>query len=119
MTQISERPAVFHNVLYHLSTVYGELEDAERLSSLAKELLDIMQVSPEAQSPEPYQNKWHATDIAMITYGNSVLQKDEVPLQTLKRFLDDYFVDCINTVHILPFFPYCSDDGFAVQCGIR
>ncbi|MBN47248.1 MULTISPECIES: sugar phosphorylase [unclassified Methylophaga] len=115
MTQISERPAVFHNVLYHLSTVYGELEDAERLSSLAKELLDIMQVSPEAQSPEPYQNKWHATDIAMITYGNSVLQKDEVPLQTLKRFLDDYFVDCINTVHILPFFPYCSDDGFAVK----
>lgn len=115
MTKTSDRPAVLHNVLYHLSTVYGEFHDSQTLTQLANELLAIMQVSPEAQSPQPHQNKWHANDIAMITYGNSVLKNDELPLQTLKRFLDDYFADCINTVHILPFFPYCSDDGFAVK----
>ncbi|MDO8825429.1 sugar phosphorylase [Methylophaga sp.] len=115
MTQTPERPAVYQNVLYHLTTVYGEIQDSQTLSALASELLDIMQVSPEAQAPQPYQNKWQSNDIAMITYGNSVLKKDEAPLQTLKRFVDDYFADCINTVHILPFFPFCSDDGFAVK----
>lgn len=115
MTKTSDRPAVLHNVLYHLSTVYGEFYDSQTLTVLTNDLLAIMQVSPEAQSPQPHQNKWHANDIAMITYGNSVLKNDELPLQTLKRFLDDYFADCINTVHILPFFPYCSDDGFAVK----
>ncbi|THK43084.1 alpha-amylase [Methylophaga sp. SB9B] len=115
MTQTPERPAVFQNVLYHLTTVYGEIQDSQTLSSLANELLAIMQVSPEAQSPQPYQNKWQANDIAMITYGNSILKSDEAPLQTLKRFLDDYFAESINTVHILPFFPFCSDDGFAVK----
>ncbi|MCB2426141.1 sugar phosphorylase [Methylophaga pinxianii] len=115
MTKTSDRPAVLYNVLYHLTTVYGEFHDSQTLTQLANELLAIMQVSPEAQSPQPHQNKWHANDIAMITYGNSVLKNDELPLQTLKRFLDDYFADCINTVHILPFFPYCSDDGFAVK----
>jgi len=115
MTQTPERPAVYQNVLYHLTTVYGEIQDSQTLSALASELLAIMQVSPEAQAPQPYQNKWQSNDIAMITYGNSVLKKDEAPLQTLKRFVDDYFADCINTVHILPFFPFCSDDGFAVK----
>ncbi|HCD06011.1 MULTISPECIES: sugar phosphorylase [unclassified Methylophaga] len=115
MTSTSERPAVFQNVLYHLNTVYGELKDPEMLAALTNELLAIMRVNPEAQSPQPHQNKWQASDIAMITYGNSVLKTGESPLQTLKHFLDDYFADCINTVHILPFFPYCSDDGFAVK----
>lgn len=115
MTKTPERPEVYQNVLYHLTVVYGEIQDSQTLSSLANELLAIMQVSPEAHSPQPYQNKWQANDIAMITYGNSVLKKGEAPLQTLKRFLDDYFAECINTVHILPFFPYCSDDGFAVN----
>lgn len=115
MTQTSEQPAVFQNVLYHLNSVYGEIKDSETLSALANDLLTIMRVSPEAQPPEPHQNKWRASDIAMITYGNSVLKNGEPPLQTLKRFLDDYFAQYINTVHILPFFPYCSDDGFAVK----
>lgn len=115
MTQIPERPAVFHNVLYHLSSVYGEFKSSDQLTELTCQLLGIMQVDPQAPPPAPHQNKWLASDIVMITYGNSVMKKDEAPLQTLKHFLDDYFADCINTVHILPFFPYCSDDGFAVK----
>jgi sucrose phosphorylase len=115
MTQTSEPLAVFQNVLYHLDSVYGELKDAETLSALAYDLLTIMRVSPEVRPPEPHHNKWRASDIAMITYGNSVLKNGEPPLQTLKRFLDDYFAEYINTVHILPFFPYCCDDGFAVK----
>jgi sucrose phosphorylase len=35
-------------------------------------------------------------------------------LKTLKTFLDRYLFGLVNTVHILPFYPYSSDDGFSV-----
>jgi sucrose phosphorylase len=50
----------------------------------------------------------------MITYGDSLLKADEKPLVTLKHFMDKYLGDSVNSVHILPFFPYSSDDGFSV-----
>ncbi|MFN2125294.1 MAG: sugar phosphorylase [Candidatus Promineifilaceae bacterium] len=33
---------------------------------------------------------------------------------TLNNFLSRTIQDCINTIHILPFFPYSSDDGFSI-----
>src|SRR6056297_2206520 len=49
----------------------------------------------------------------LITYGDSI-QGDDHPLNTLEKFMENYVGDTINTVHILPFFPYSSDDGFSV-----
>lgn len=65
----------------------------------------------------PIQNnkeKWSEKDIVLITYGDSIKTKGEVPLQTLKNFLDKNLKDQLSVVHILPFFPYSSDDGFSV-----
>lgn len=53
-------------------------------------------------------------DVILITYGDQVVQPGEEPLVTLKHFLDEYVKGIINTVHILPFYPYSSDDGFSV-----
>jgi len=53
-------------------------------------------------------------DIILITYGDQVFHHGETPLTTLSRFLNDYVQDVINTVHILPFYPYSSDDGFSI-----
>ena len=36
------------------------------------------------------------------------------PLQNLHRFLDSHLKDTLSGVHILPFSPYSSDDGFSV-----
>ncbi|WP_212973270.1 sugar phosphorylase [Bacillus sp. J14TS2] len=52
-------------------------------------------------------------DVMLITYGDSILKQEEAPLKTLKDFLLSH-VDCVNAVHILPFYPYTSDDGFSV-----
>jgi sucrose phosphorylase len=38
----------------------------------------------------------------------------ETPLRTLHRFLNSHLSDTISSVHVLPFFPWSSDDGFAV-----
>jgi glycosidase len=43
-----------------------------------------------------------------------VAQPEVAPLATLNDFLTRHLQDVINTVHVLPFFPYSSDDGFAV-----
>lgn len=53
-------------------------------------------------------------DIILITYGDQIFHEGETALATLKRFLNEYVQDCINSVHILPFFPYSSDDGFSI-----
>jgi sucrose phosphorylase len=58
--------------------------------------------------------KWNEKDIILITYGDSIRKEKEKPLSTLHNFMKEYFGDIINYVHILPFFPYSSDDGFSV-----
>jgi sucrose phosphorylase len=50
----------------------------------------------------------------LITYGDSIVEPGKKPLVTLDRFLEEHLQDTITGVHILPFFPYSSDDGFAV-----
>lgn len=60
----------------------------------------------------PWVNK---NDAMMITYGDGIRQKGKTPLSALKTFLDEEMEECISAVHLLPMFPYTSDDGFSVQ----
>ncbi|WP_421716560.1 alpha-amylase family glycosyl hydrolase [Arcobacter arenosus] len=53
-------------------------------------------------------------DIILITYGDQVNRESEASLQTLKEFMDIHLKGFVNSVHILPFYPYSSDDGFSV-----
>ncbi len=57
---------------------------------------------------------WDESTAVLITYGDMVQNGDEPPLKVLKRFADQYLGGAINTIHILPFYPYSSDDGFSV-----
>ena len=63
---------------------------------------------------ESKKAKWDEKDIILITYGDSVKEENKIPLQTLKSFLKKNLKEQISIVHILPFFPYSSDDGFSV-----
>jgi glycosidase len=53
-------------------------------------------------------------DVILITYGDLLRCSGSKHLQTLTDFLISHLKDTISTVHILPFFPYSSDDGFSV-----
>lgn len=52
-------------------------------------------------------------DVILITYGDLISGNEHSPLATLTKLCDSY-LSAINTIHILPFFPYSSDRGFAV-----
>lgn len=53
-------------------------------------------------------------DVVLITYGDSLYSDGEAPLKMFHRFAEKHFKDVFSTIHILPFFPYSSDDGFSV-----
>ena len=50
----------------------------------------------------------------LITYGDTVRRPGEPPLRTLAGLLRDHVGDAVSDVHLLPIFPWTSDDGFAV-----
>jgi len=53
-------------------------------------------------------------DVFLITYGDTLNKKGELPLKTLYEFAMRHFKNVFSTIHILPFCPFSSDDGFSV-----
>ncbi|WP_440877188.1 alpha-amylase family glycosyl hydrolase [Thalassotalea sp. PLHSN55] len=105
---------LIHKLNQQLSFIYREVAIEQPIAELALELANLMRLSDDSQAPVPYANHWSEQDAILITYGDSVISADTSPLKTLQTFLDNHIGDSINGVHILPFFPYSSDDGFAV-----
>ncbi len=64
--------------------------------------------------PQSAHSKWDESDIVLITYGDSIVSPPEKGLKVLHRFLHKHLSDELSFVHILPFYPYTSDDGFSV-----
>lgn len=106
--------ALTQKVVHHLESIYASAPRQPDSAALADSLLRIMRLDEHYEQLQSSCGAWSEHDIAVITYGDSLLADGEAPLNTLHRFLNAYLHDTINTVHILPFFPYCSDDGFAV-----
>lgn len=53
-------------------------------------------------------------DVVLITYADALKERDKRPLETLRTFFNEYLNGTVTIMHILPFFPYSSDDGFSV-----
>ncbi len=50
----------------------------------------------------------------LITYGDQVQTRNEIPLKTLSAFCKQYLTEVIGGIHFLPFYPWTSDDGFSI-----
>lgn len=57
---------------------------------------------------------WSEQDQWVICYGDSIVEEGTPLLAVLDTFLQRYLGDAISGVHVLPFFPWSSDDGFSV-----
>lgn len=53
-------------------------------------------------------------DIVLIAYPDQVQSPGHAPLRTLRAFAEQYLTRLISTIHVLPFFPWSSDDGFSI-----
>jgi len=92
-----------------LELVYPETHETARIQLL--ELTDryVTQLAGVAATSGPSQDT-----AVLITYGDAIRSEGEAPLATLRRVLNSQVGDAITDVHILPMFPYTSDDWFAV-----
>ncbi len=97
----------------HLSIIYGEDQASSYTERLYKILIKFGQDHPKLRD-HAEQERISERDTILITYGDMVQEDGKTPLQTLAELLMDTLAGVVSTVHILPFFPYSSDDGFAV-----
>jgi sucrose phosphorylase len=115
MISASEVTTALHDrVFQHLAFIYKDLLTERQCSTLATSLLAIMRLDDESKPPEPYQNQWTQEDSVIITYGDTLLRDEEKPLHTLHKFFNTYVKGSASSIHILPFYPWSSDDGFSV-----
>lgn len=97
----------------HLDVLYGP----QIAKEYSKRILDIFDRYPEIQIHEKSATgSYELTqkDILLIAYGDIVQEPNQPTLRTLDKFLTNNLDGLINAVHILPFYPYSSDDGFSV-----
>lgn len=95
-------------LLRHLTFLYGE-DHASRLLDRVQAIL-----SDHRARLSPRDSGLSQRDSLLILYGDQVQEPNEKPLQTLKKFCDQYLTDVVSGIHILPFYPWTSDDGFSV-----
>ncbi|WP_216361490.1 sugar phosphorylase [Candidatus Chloroploca asiatica] len=97
-----------------LASLYGA--DVGQLTS--QRLLTMLQAyairCPQHSPARPADERLTADDIILITYGDQFRKPDHTPLQSLASALDGPFAAIVSGVHLLPFYPYTSDDGFSV-----
>lgn len=100
--------ALFPLLKQHLQQIYKE----KYADAITETLVENILASQKQDAKKP--EKWNEKDSILITYAGSIRRQGEAPLKTLERFLKHNLYGLISCVHILPFFPYSSDDGFSV-----
>jgi len=96
----------------HLRFLYPQ----EDIASLLESLLALMNRFQQ-HGPIPFaEQATYASerDAILITYADIVRQPGVSGLESLDTFLKDRLEGIVSTIHLLPFFPYSSDDGFSV-----
>ncbi len=70
--------------------------------------------SAKSETRETLREELSENDAILIVYPDHVYDKKRRKLKVLTEFLEKYIKDKISSVHILPFFPYSSDEGFSI-----
>ena len=101
----------FHKKVHsHLKIIYQNILTDEEINSLSNQIFEII---PKLKNDDNLEN-WNESDIFLITYGDSIFSAKNKKLKTLKNFVDEFIKPYFNNIHILPFFPFSSDDGFSI-----
>ena len=96
--------------------LYRSVVVEERLKKIVDDLIGAIGASaaPVQTGPAHPADLWSQRDVALITYGDSIVDGGSKPLKVLRDFCEKWLGNCVTWVHILPFFPWTSDDGFSV-----
>lgn len=104
----ASKQAIDYEVLSYLIQLYGAAQGQrlhQDLSDRASQTAALINSAGPATA---------ASEALLICYGDSLHRGAEPSLRVLKEFANEHLKGVISGVHILPFFPSSSDDGFAV-----
>jgi sucrose phosphorylase len=105
-------------IVHWLAFLYGDTVASQAWPALAARIDAFGASHPSLAAGEATGAAGRLTqqDAILITYGDQIGEPggETPPLQTLAGFLDVELAGSISGVHILPCFPYSSDDGFSV-----
>jgi len=100
-------------ILDHLLFLYGAEHAEPAWHRLEAMLSDFRRRNP-GLAKVPATGRLSERDAILITYGDQFQEPGVPPLQTLYQVLTETLGRVVSAVHILPFFPYSSDDGFSI-----
>lgn len=109
MHSLPRLPRLMEPIPGRFERLYGPERAASCVDRL-RMMIGRYGVGPSSDAERP----WQTEDAVLIAYPDAIRTEGEAPLATLRRFLDERTPGLFNTVHLLPFFPYSSDDGFSV-----
>lgn len=116
MTSLHISQSLQDRIRDHLAFLYGAAQAGPIWDQLATLLEDVLGCNPNLSDALPLTER----DAILITYGDQFQDRGPdgklhaPPLQTLRQVLIQILDKPVSGVHILPFFPYSSDDGFSV-----
>lgn len=93
-----------------LQRLYGAKPSALAYEKLQRRL-EIARTRLQVETPAPLYSQ---RDVVLITYGDTLQDSRQAPLHTLHQFAAQHLRGIISAIHILPFYPFSSDDGFSV-----
>ena len=115
MNVMSDQPPALNSqslaaIHQHLRVLYGDEAGAQVFAQLQARLGAFVAQHPRGKTPAGLTER----DAILITYGDQLSEPGQPPLQTLAEFCEAHLRGVVSGVHILPFYPYTSDDGFSV-----
>ncbi|MGC4127691.1 sugar phosphorylase, partial [Enterobacter sp.] len=92
-----------------ISLVYGDSFSEMQLESLSEKISSAANVISEKR-----KSGWDEKDVVLITYADQFYNEGENALPVFTRFYNRWLSRSFSHVHLLPFYPWSSDDGFSV-----
>ena len=96
-----------------LDQIYRQADAQAVYQAICEKLKGFQSPRPSPQ-PSPQRYAFSQKDMVLITYADQFQMDEQPALKGLAWFAEKYLSGAFNTIHILPFFPYSSDDGFSV-----
>ncbi|MBE3514071.1 sugar phosphorylase [Enterobacter cloacae complex sp. I2] len=92
-----------------INHIYGESFSDAHLNVLLTKLEQAA-----VNITEKRKSGWDEKDVVLITYADQFSAKGEKALPVFTRFYNEWLSRTFSHVHLLPFYPWSSDDGFSV-----
>ena len=114
-TAIASAPANIEAIDYEVMSYLIQLYGTEQGQRMHQDLREMASQAAGAVAKQQKPVLASATaEAILICYGDGVQRSGTMPLQALAQFAQSHLDGVVSGIHILPFFPSSSDDGFAV-----